>query len=146
MTSRRGFLKTISIAGVSLAAACSEKVPPPAQPTAAATAGSIAAPPAAPLTPSTPPATASDAASPISAASTFPMLNPAEPAAVALGYVEDATKANAAKYPNYAAGQACVNCALYAGRASDATAPCPLFPGRQVSARGWCSGYNKKTT
>jgi hypothetical protein len=67
-----------------------------------------------------------------------------DPQSVALGYVADATKTDAKKYPKYAAGQACGNCALYQGKASDAWGGCPLFAGKQVSGKGWCSAYAKK--
>ena len=72
------------------------------------------------------------------------MVADTDPQAVALGYKSDATKADKAKYPKYAAGQACSNCALYQGAASSASGPCPLFAGKQVSAKGWCSAYAKK--
>jgi hypothetical protein len=67
-----------------------------------------------------------------------------DPQAAALGYVSDATKADKAKYKNYAAGQMCGNCALFQGKAGDAAGGCPLFAGKQVSAKGWCSAYAKK--
>ena len=72
------------------------------------------------------------------------MVSDTDPQAVALGYKSDATKADKAKYPKYAAGQACNNCALYQGAAGSASGPCPLFAGKQVSAKGWCSAYAKK--
>lgn len=71
-------------------------------------------------------------------------LSEKDPQAIALGYVSDATKADVKKYPRYAAGQACGNCALYQGKPADAAGPCPLFAGKQVSARGWCSAWAKK--
>ena len=64
--------------------------------------------------------------------------------ATALGYVADATKADAKKYPKYAAGQMCANCALYQGKPGDAAGPCPLFAGKQVASKGWCSAWAKK--
>ena len=67
-----------------------------------------------------------------------------DPQAVALGYVSDATKADARKFPKYAAGQRCSNCALYQGTPTDAAAPCPLFAGKQVLASAWCSAWAKK--
>jgi hypothetical protein len=73
-----------------------------------------------------------------------PNVDPKDPQAAALGYVVDATKADKAKFPKYAAGQACGGCQLYQGMASDAAGPCALFPGRQVSTKGWCSAYAKK--
>jgi hypothetical protein len=66
------------------------------------------------------------------------------PQAVALGYKSDASKADKAKYPKYAAGQNCANCALYQGKAGDAAGACPLFAGKQVSAKAWCSAWAKK--
>lgn len=63
--------------------------------------------------------------------------------AVALGYKADATKADKKKFPKYATDQKCSNCALYQGKTGDA-GPCPLFAGKQVSAKGWCSAWAKK--
>ena len=73
-----------------------------------------------------------------------PVLDEKDPQAVALGYVSDASKANKAKYPNYAAGQACANCQFYQGKAGSTMGPCPLYGGKQVAAKGWCSAYAKK--
>ena len=72
------------------------------------------------------------------------LVNEKDPQAVALGYVADATKADKAKFKNYAAGQLCNNCALYQGKATDAEAGCPLFAGKKVAGKGWCSAYAKK--
>lgn len=72
------------------------------------------------------------------------LVNEKDAQAAALGYVADATKADKAKYKNYAAGQACTNCALYQGKPTDATAACPLFAGKVVAGKGWCSAYAKK--
>ncbi len=64
--------------------------------------------------------------------------------AVALGYKADTTKVDKAKYPKHAATQLCNNCALYAGKPTDAAAACPLFPGKLVAGKGWCSAWAKK--
>ncbi len=72
------------------------------------------------------------------------MVDETSPQATALGYVADATKVDVRKFPKYAAGQTCGNCALYQGKATDAAAACPLFAGKQVSAKGWCSAWAKK--
>ena len=53
-------------------------------------------------------------------------------------------RADGTKYKNYTAGQACGNCALFAGKSGEAQGPCPLFAGKQVLAAGWCSAYVKK--
>lgn len=73
-----------------------------------------------------------------------PMVDEKDAQAAALGYKADATKVDKAKFPKYAAGQQCSNCALYQGKAADAQAACSLFPGKAVAAKGWCSAYAKK--
>ncbi len=73
-----------------------------------------------------------------------PMVDPKDPQAQALGYVADATKADKAKFPKYAAGQNCAGCALYQGKAGAASGPCPLYAGKAVDAKGWCSAWVKK--
>ena len=67
-----------------------------------------------------------------------------DPQAAALGYVAEAKRADAKKYPKFAAGQNCGSCALYQGKAGDKAGACPLFAGRQVAAAGWCSAWAKK--
>ena len=71
-------------------------------------------------------------------------LDEKDPQALALGYVADAGKTDAKKFPNYAAGQNCANCVLYQGKAGDAAGNCPLFAGKPVTAKGWCSAWAKK--
>lgn len=71
-------------------------------------------------------------------------LSESDPAAMALGYKADATKVDAKKFPTYAAGRQCNGCALYGGKASDATAPCAAFGGKLVAGKGWCSAWSKK--
>lgn len=73
-----------------------------------------------------------------------PMLKETDPQAVALGYKSDATKADKVKFPKYAAGEHCANCALFQGKAADTAGGCPLFAGKQVAAKGWCSAWAKK--
>ncbi|HUH40436.1 MAG TPA: high-potential iron-sulfur protein, partial [Castellaniella sp.] len=36
------------------------------------------------------------------------------------------------------------NCQLFQGKAGEDWGPCPIFGGKQVSAKGWCSAYTKK--
>ena len=66
-----------------------------------------------------------------------------DPSAKSLGYVTDASTVDAEKYPRYEAGQACSNCALYAG-GDAAEGACSIFPGKAVKATGWCSVYAPK--
>lgn len=67
-----------------------------------------------------------------------------DPQAIALGYVADATRVDAKRFPKYAAGQVCSNCALYQAKTGDAAGNCPLFASKQVAAKGWCSAWAKK--
>jgi High potential iron-sulfur protein len=69
-------------------------------------------------------------------------LSEADPKAQAVGYTEDASKVDKAKFPAYAAGQTCANCSLFQGKATDAYGGCTLFGDKQVAARGWCSSYS----
>ena len=71
-------------------------------------------------------------------------LSESDPQAQALGYKTDATKADTAKFPKYAAGQMCGNCQLYQGKPTDVTGPCSLFPNKLVASKGWCSAWVKK--
>lgn len=71
-------------------------------------------------------------------------LDPKDPQATALGYVADATKADKAKFPSYAAGRECGNCQQFHGQAGAATGPCTVFGGRLVSAKGWCAAWVKR--
>lgn len=72
------------------------------------------------------------------------MVDEKDPQAAALGYVADAKRVDTKKYPKYAAGQLCSNCALYQGKPTDKAAGCPLFAGKQVAGPGWCSAWAKK--
>jgi hypothetical protein len=73
-------------------------------------------------------------------AAELPHLDAKDPAAVALGYVENATEVDAKKYPAYVKGSRCDNCLLLQG-SSGAYRPCNLFAGKLVSEAGWCSGW-----
>ena len=64
--------------------------------------------------------------------------------AQSLGYKHDATKVDKAKFAKYLAGQTCANCTLYQGKPADAWGACPIFAGKQVAGKGWCSAYVKK--
>ena len=60
-------------------------------------------------------------------------VDPAGPQASALKYVHDSV----------VEGQNCANC-VYIQAAEGDWRPCALFPGKQVSAKGWCSAWMKK--
>lgn len=67
-----------------------------------------------------------------------------DPQAAALGYKADASKVDKAKFPKYASGQMCSNCALFQGAANASAGGCPLYAGKQVASKAWCSAYAKK--
>ena len=61
------------------------------------------------------------------------MLTADDPTAKALSYTDKSTTA----------GQTCANCNLY--QAGSATSgPCPIFPGKDVAAAGWCKSWVAK--
>ena len=58
-----------------------------------------------------------------------------------LGYVEDASRVDAAAWPTYQDGQNCANCQLYEGAEGEEWGPCQIFGGQLVAAEGWCSAW-----
>ena len=72
------------------------------------------------------------------------LLDEKDTQAAALGYVADAKRVDAKKFPKFAAGQNCANCALYQGKPSDRAGGCPLFGTRQVAGAGWCNAWAKR--
>ena len=71
-------------------------------------------------------------------------LDEKDPQAVGLGYAHDASKVDTKKWPKYAKGQVCANCALFQAKGSDPWGGCPLFGTKQVAAKGWCNAWAKK--
>lgn len=74
----------------------------------------------------------------------LPPLDPKDPTAVALGFVTDATKVDAAANATYKPTQKCSNCAQYQGKPGDASAGCNIFAGKSVPAGGWCKVWAAK--
>jgi hypothetical protein len=161
---RRRFIVIVPLAGGALLAACSKTSDTPAPAAAPAPA------PAPTAAPAPSPSTSSEAAPAASggggstAASPAPaeptaqntpnapqavaagtMVDEKDPTAQSLGYVSDSSRADTARFKNHAPGMACANCSLYGGAAGSAEGPCPIFQGRRVAAKGWCSAYVKKT-
>ena len=73
-----------------------------------------------------------------------PMVDEKDPAAAGLGYAADSAKVDAKKYPKHTKDQLCSNCQLYTGKPKEVAGPCPLFAGKQVAAKGWCTAWVKK--
>lgn len=138
MTTRRRLIQSIpaiplmtAAGATALLTACGDKKP-----------AEVAAP--APTAPAPAPAPVAQApATPAATTATGPLVDEKEAQAVALGYVAVATTADKSKFPKYADGQACSNCSLYLGGSAE-QGGCPLFPGKQVLGKAWCSAYNKK--
>jgi hypothetical protein len=61
------------------------------------------------------------------------MVSADDPTAKALQYTEHSTEA----------GKHCGNCNLYQGGTA-ASGPCPIFPGKEVVATGWCKSWVAK--
>ena len=64
-----------------------------------------------------------------------------DPAAVKLGYVENASEVDTKKFPGFVPGSTCENCLQLQGKPGDDYRPCSLFSGKLVAAGGWCSGW-----
>ena len=78
------------------------------------------------------------------AAAALPALDPGEPTAKALGYVNDSASVDAKVNPTHKAEQKCGNCAQFQGKAGDARGGCNIFAGKSVAAGGWCKVWAKK--
>lgn len=74
----------------------------------------------------------------------LPHQTEADPTAAALGYREDGSKVDAAKFPQHKPDQNCANCNLAQGKAGDVWLACSLFAGKAVNSKGWCAAWVKK--
>jgi hypothetical protein len=79
-----------------------------------------------------------------SSAADLPHVDPKDPVASALSYVEDTTTADVKKFPQHKPTQDCGNCKLFTKQADSTYGPCQLFPGKAVNEKGWCGGYQAK--
>jgi hypothetical protein len=73
-----------------------------------------------------------------------PHLSESDPTAKALGYTEDASKVDKTKFPAFKPGAHCATCNFFQGKATDAYAPCQIFPGKAVAGKGWCASHSPK--
>ena len=72
------------------------------------------------------------------------LLLESNPQASALGYKADASKIESANFPKYTAGQKCTSCQMFRAKQPDtASGSCAIFPGKLVSAEGWCNAFIK---
>lgn len=77
-------------------------------------------------------------------AADIPKLAEDDPMAAAMKYTHDASTVDPSARNNPAAEQNCANCALIQGNDGDEWRPCQIFPGKLVSANGWCSVWAPK--
>jgi hypothetical protein len=77
-------------------------------------------------------------------AADLPALDPADPTAKALGFVNDSSKVDAASNPTHKPDQKCATCAQFQGKAGDARGGCNIFAGKSVPSGGWCRVWAKK--
>jgi hypothetical protein len=69
-------------------------------------------------------------------AAAMPLLSEKDPAAQAVHYVEDASRATDAQ-----PGANCSNCSIYSAT-GDTQGGCTLFKDKLVKAAGWCSSWS----
>ena len=82
---------------------------------------------------------------PVAFADDLPHVTKDDPTAVALKYVDDATKADRPEKSGVAgADQDCSVCQFIQSDSGD-WRPCALFPGKAVNAKGWCMNWTKKS-
>ena len=77
-------------------------------------------------------------------AADLPHVDPKDPLALAVGYVEDTTTVDAKKFPQHKPTQACVNCKVFTKQAGSEYGACQIFAGKAVHEHGWCSTYQAK--
>lgn len=70
-------------------------------------------------------------------------LDPSDPYAKAAGYVTDAAKVDAARFPKFEKGQHCDNCKLFTAT-EGGWGECSFFDGAQVINAGWCKNYKPR--
>jgi hypothetical protein len=71
-------------------------------------------------------------------------VDPKEPQAASLGYVDDTRQADKKRFPKHTDDQRCDGCQFFMGKPKDAQGPCTIFANRPVSGPGWCSAWAKK--
>jgi hypothetical protein len=82
---------------------------------------------------------------PLSLFAAVKKIDPKDPQAVSLGYVDDTKQADNKKYPKHDNSQMCSNCQFYqTAQEENKVAPCMILSNKGVAAGGWCSAWAKK--
>ncbi len=84
------------------------------------------------------------AQAPAGAGGALPHESGNDPLGKSLGYTDQATDVDKAKYPTYKPGQMCDKCRFFKGSAGQKYGPCQIFVGKDVSASGWCVSFSPK--
>ena len=74
---------------------------------------------------------------PLLHAADLPLISEDDPAAKAVMYVADASRAKGAQ-----SGATCANCSLYSAASGATEGQCTLFAGKDVKAAGWCTAWS----
>ncbi len=72
------------------------------------------------------------------------MVQESDALARTLAYVADTTRANQIDYPSHTTDQMCRVCTSFQGNPKDSSGPCKVYGGRVVSAKGWCSAFERR--
>ena len=76
------------------------------------------------------------------ASAPLPHLNAMDPMARSLAYTDDASKLDASQDTSYKPGSKCAACMQFrTSEESDGYAPCAIFRGKAVNAKGWCKAF-----
>ena len=77
----------------------------------------------------------------------LPHIDETDPMGQSLAYTHDAASVDASnpRTSRYQSGQVCSNCSLVQGDDGAAWRPCQIFPGKLVSANGWCTAWAPKS-
>ena len=80
----------------------------------------------------------------VAVAQDMPKVSEDDPMAKGMRYTHDASTVDPSTRANPAPDQDGANCALVQGNDGDEWRPCQIFPGKLVSANGWCSVWAPK--
>lgn len=72
-------------------------------------------------------------------------LDPVDPQATKLHYLEDAAQVDRKANPSYSPEQKCSTCIQYHGKPGESRGPCDVFPASTVVAAGWCAVWGQES-
>lgn len=72
------------------------------------------------------------------------LLKDSDSDAQAIDYRSEAGQVDRKRFTQYRPGQTCANCAIYTADPGASYGACAIVFGKFVSARGWCSSYERK--